>query len=254
MGLQFIQEGENVNHTPASALYAGDPIRLADGRVGVAVTDIPANTTGALRVCGIFEGDANSSDTWNKGDDLVWDYSASKIIKKSLVLDGSADLPLGPAQAAKTNGQTRARAQLNGAPLNQGVVVQELVFEFDCETGVDAATHVFVPAEKNPFGFVLLHAFALVTEAFGGASEDQGIVTIEDTDGTDLCTLTPSNAGADATGDMVIGTKKLLGGTTGDAAGLVAAGKGVRGVITQATSGAGAAGKMKVYILLMPLL
>lgn len=254
MGLNFIQDGCNVDYTPSVAVTAGDPVRLADGRVGIAVRDIAANKLDAVRVKGIFEGAANSADTWNKGDTLVWDASAGKLVAKALALDGSADLVIGPAQAAKTNGQTTARAALNEGPRNSGVQIQQVVYEFDTETGVDAATHVLIPAEQNPYGLLLLGVYGIVTEVFGGASQDQGIVTVEDTDGTDICTLTPSDAAADVVNDVIVGTADLFSAATGDAAKVVPAGKGVRGVVTQVTAGAGAAGKMKVYCLFLPLL
>ncbi|MBI3464296.1 MAG: DUF2190 family protein [Planctomycetes bacterium] len=253
MGLNYRQQGETINYTPGSDVTAGTPIRLANGQAGVALSDIAANTLGALRVKGIFEGPANSSDTWNAGDPLVWDESADKIVKRALTLDGSADFYLGVSEEAKTNGQTTAKVRLNVPSPANGVVAQSVVYEFDTETGVDAATHVLIPASHNPNGLLLLAAYGIVTEVFAGASQDQGIVTVEDTDGTDLCTLTPSDTSADAVNDVIVGTADVFSATTADAAKIVAAGKGVQGVVSQATSGAGAAGKMKVYCLFMPL-
>ena len=253
MGLNYVQEGETLKYTPAVAVTAGTPIRLANGQVGVTLRDIAANALGDLRVKDIFEGPANSADTWNAGDPLVWDESADKIVKRTLTLDGAADFYLGPSVNAKTSGQTTARVRLNQPSPANGIAPQVAVYEFDAETGVDPAVHVLIPAEHNPNGLVLLAAYGIVTEVFGGATQDQGIVTVEDTDGTDLCTLTPTDVGADVVNDVIVGTFDLFSAATGDAAKIVAAGKGIRGVVTQATSGAGAAGKMKVYVLALPL-
>src|SRR5690606_3434556 len=109
--------------------------------------------------------------------------------------------------------------------------------EFYCEDGVDSATHILFPTWQNKNGLVFYDAFALVTEQFAGATEDQGIVTIEDTDGTDLGTITAADAGADVVGDVIRATNVISGASNGAAAKTVAAGKGIRGVVTQTTSG-----------------
>lgn len=127
-----------------------------------------------------------------------------------------------------------------------------IVYEFDTETGVDATAHTLVPASQNPRGLLILGVFGRVTEVFGGASEDQGIVTVQDEDDTAIATLTPTNAGADALGDIIVGYSAYAA-STGAATKTVAAGKAVEGIVSQATSGAGAAGKMKVYVVAIPL-
>lgn len=255
MGLTIKQEAGRVDYTPSTAKVSGDVFRWNDGRAAVIAAAVGANELGAARLCGIFEGDANSGDTWSIGAPLFWDASAEKIVKKALTLDGSADIYLGPAQAAKTSGQTRARVDLNAPNKGHGQsVLQQFVYEFDCQTGIDADPHVLIPAEMNPNGLLLIEAIALVTEVFAGSSEDQGIVTIEDTDGTDITTFTPTDAAADVVNDIVKGAGDAATAATGDAARLVAAGKGVQGKVTQFTSGGSPAGKMKVYLVFMPLL
>lgn len=253
MGLIYKTEGETVQHTHASAVSAGDPVRMSDGRIGVACTDIAAATEGSYRVVGIFEGDANSADTWSKGDIVVYDASTGKLVKAALTLDGSADLVLGPATQAKANGQTKARCALNEGPRNQGVITQAVVYEFDCEDGVDADAHVLIPAEQNPHGLLLLGVFGVVTEQFAGGSQDQGIVSVR-YDTTAVSTLTASDGGADAIGDVIVGTLSLVAASTGAVAPVIPAGKAVNGIVSQATSGSSVAGKMKVYIVAQPLL
>lgn len=49
----FVHDGKYVDHTPASAVSAGQVVVQAD-LVGVAVRDIPANTLGALATEGVF--------------------------------------------------------------------------------------------------------------------------------------------------------------------------------------------------------
>jgi hypothetical protein len=124
--------------------------------------------------------------------------------------------------------------------------------EIDCELGQSPQDVTVIPAAWNAGGLLIEECVGVVTEVFGGATQDQGIITLKDSDGTSLnVTLTPSDAGADAVNDVVVaaGTSKTAErAATGDPAAVVAAGKGVRAVVTQATSGAGAAGKVRVIV------
>jgi hypothetical protein len=105
---------------------------------------------------------------------------------------------------------------------------------------------------ENQNGLLILHALGLVVEAFAGDTEDQGIVTIEDTAGTDLATLTPSDAGADAIGDIIQANVSSIS-ATGVALVVVPAGLGVQCLVSQLTSGASEAGSMKVYVEAVPV-
>ncbi len=124
--------------------------------------------------------------------------------------------------------------------------------EIDCELGQSPQDVTIIPAAWNTGGLLIEECVGVVTEAFAGATQDQGIVTLKDGDGTSLnVTLTPSDGGADAVNDLIVaaGTAKTAErGATGDPGAVVAAGKGVRAVVTQATTGTGAAGKMRVIV------
>lgn len=138
------------------------------------------------------------------------------------------------------------------APAGPSPQVIGAAAEVDCETGQSPQDVTIIPAAWNVGGLLLEECVAVVTEVFAGASQDQGVVTLKDSDGTSLnVTLTPSDGGADAVGDMVVaaGTNKTAErAATGDPGAVVVAGKGVRAVVTQATSGSGAAGKMRVVV------
>jgi len=242
----FFQEGHSLDHTPASALTAGTVMQLADGTAAVPANDVEANALGSVHRCGVFKVAAATGTTWSDGDELWWDESAAKAVKKALTLDGSADFRLGIAVGAKASGPLFGYVRLN----DHRPPFTPIVFEFDCQTGVDTADHVLVPAEMNPNGLVITSIFALVTEVFAG-TEDQGIVTVSDEDDTALATLTPTDAGADAVGDIIEGFF-LHEAATGAAGVVVPAGKYIDAAVTQVTTGA-AAGKMKVYITAIPL-
>lgn len=124
--------------------------------------------------------------------------------------------------------------------------------ELDCETGQSPQSAVVIPAAWNTGGLLIEECVGVVTEAFGGATQDQGIVALRDTDDTALnVTLTPSDGGVDAVNDVIVaaGTNKTAErAATGDPGAVVAAGKGVKAVVTQATTGSGAAGKVRVIV------
>lgn len=131
---------------------------------------------------------------------------------------------------------------------------QPIVREFDCQTGEDSAAKVLLPAWANPGGLLVRSVYARVTEVFGGATEDQGVVTVRDTAGTPntITTITVADAGGDAAGDVRLGYD-VSRATAGDAAKTVAAGLAIEGIVSTATSGSGAAGKVKVYLDVVPL-
>lgn len=239
----YLGSGEILDHTPASALAAGEVIQLADGMAAVAVADIAANEMGSVRVCGLHDFDSASATVFAIGAEVWWDASANKAITTP---GEAADFYLGTATVAKANGQTTVRVSLNAAPEFKNGVIQSRVIEVDCQENAQVAAQNIIPASWNKLGLILIGVYGFITEDFAGAGEDQGIITIEDSDGTDICTLTPSDASADDVNDVIVGTSDLGGAATGDVAKFVAAGKGVQALVTQATAGVGAAGKVKV--------
>jgi hypothetical protein len=111
---------------------------------------------------------------------------------------------------------------------------------------------IMIHPTMNSNGLYISQAAAVVREVFGGATQDQGRISLQDTDGTALnIAFLPSDAAADAVEDVIAqeaSNTKLYGAATGVALTKVAAGKGVQAAVTQVTSGAGAAGKMKIYL------
>ncbi len=250
----LVKDASIHDYVPAAAVAAGEVLQMADGRACVVagLQGAAANERVAVKVSGRFKV-AAASGAWSRGDEIWWDASANNAVVKSAALDGDADFYLGIADAAKGSSDTTGVVELNA--MRTPPDLAGVGFEFDCENGGsgDTSDHTLIPAEANPNGLVILLAYAIVTEVFGGASEDQGIVTVEDSDDNSLSVITATNAGADAVGDVLIGTNKLLGGASGDAIKTVAAGKAITARVSQQTSGASKAGKMKVYLLVAPL-
>lgn len=126
--------------------------------------------------------------------------------------------------------------------------------EFDC----DAANQTtIIPAayadRMASTGLIVKDVWAVVTEAFGGATEDQGVVTLYDTADNSLSiTVTVADAGADAVGDLRLGAR-LSAKSAGDAlTKITSTSRGVYGKVTQLVSGAGNAGKLRVYVTVVP--
>lgn len=240
----YQSDPHTVDYTPTTAKTAGTAIQLADGTVGILNNDLAANQLGALQIGGVAKVTTDTATTWADGAEIWYDASAEEAVTKSLTLDGDTDFRLGIAVGAQVSGDLVGYVRLNQVrpPL------EPIVFEFD--TAEDTTAHVLIPAEMNPNGLLILGVYAVVTEVFAG-TEDQGIVTVSDESDNAIATLTPSNAGADALGDIIVGYSAPAA-TTGAAAKIVAAGEYVDAVVTQATTGA-AAGKMKVYVHAVPL-
>lgn len=251
----FKQNAGQQDYTADANRTAGEIIQLADGRAGFVKTDLLNGEKGAVWTHGIFEVQAESATTFSVGETVWWDASANYAINQSNA--NYDDFPIGVAVAAKASGEFVVLVDLNetgGAELGglRGLI-QSDVIEVDCDGTANAVLDL-IPAAQNLQGLLFLGAIGIVSEVFAGGDEDQAVVTVEDTDDGALGTLTPSDAGADAVGDMILSTNAVLWtSATGAAAKTVAAGKGVRCQVTTPTSGAGAAGKMKVRALFLPL-
>ena len=106
----FIQDGESIDHTPGSAVAAGDVVVQGD-LVGVAKVPIPAGHTGALAVEGIFDfaKEADGGITFAVGSLAYWD-----AVNKFAVPDdgGGAFKLLGKVVVAAADADATVRVRL----------------------------------------------------------------------------------------------------------------------------------------------
>jgi hypothetical protein len=116
--------------------------------------------------------------------------------------------------------------------------------ELECKTANQRVD--IIPAGIVRVGSHVVSGHALITEVMAGSSQDQGIATIYDTDDNAIMTLTPSDAAADAVGDIVLGSVNRP--ATGTALIPIAALKGIYAKVTQVTAGGTPTGKYRVYI------
>jgi predicted RecA/RadA family phage recombinase len=246
---KFVADGNMLDHTPSSAATGGEVLDIGGGIGAPAKSDIAASALGAVGIRGIYKF-GKGAIAFSQWDRVYWDISSDTAVNEANAGDDA--LPLGLCATAAASGASYVDVLLYG-PQDKADAIRPIVSEIDCSTDGDTDDHVLIPADANVAGLVFLYGFGVVTEVFAGGTEDQGIVTIEDEDNNALATLTVSDAGADAIGDVITGTNPLIGSATGTAIKTVAAGKAVHYVVTQQTSGTSEAGKMKVYIMAIPL-
>lgn len=77
MQATYIQEGREIDYTPSSAVEAGQVVVQAN-LVGIAKTDIAADTLGTLSVSGIFDVDQNA-EIIPAGAPVYWDANGNSV-------------------------------------------------------------------------------------------------------------------------------------------------------------------------------
>lgn len=123
---KFVQEGMAIDHTPGSALSAGDVVAIG-GRAFVAVTDIAASTLGAVYAAGVFDVTKQASLAIAEGAAVYWDDTANEADKTA------TNIPLGTCVKAAGASDTTVRVRLNGPRI---VSYNDLANFADLEAGV----------------------------------------------------------------------------------------------------------------------
>lgn len=116
MATNLIQQGNTIEYANSSGgtLAAGRGVPVitgATGFIGVAINDIPNNTTGVLAAEGVFELPANAGTglTFARGDVLYWDNSTPCLTKTT-----TGNTKAGTAWAPKLAAGTTAVVKLLG--------------------------------------------------------------------------------------------------------------------------------------------
>lgn len=109
MAGNFRGYGEQLNYTNAGSAIASGALVIVGAMVGVALSAIPTNATGALRVCGIFNFAKLSTDAVAQGVNIYWDSTNSRM-----TLSSSGNTLAGKAAYAAGNGATTVDVLLNG--------------------------------------------------------------------------------------------------------------------------------------------
>lgn len=115
MKARFYQDGKTIDYTPAVALAAGDVVVLGN-IIGIAQTDVPANTLTGLDIEGVFEFVKKANDIVTAGAAIYWDNSN----KVATVTAGSGKVYAGFAieASAATTGYVRVKINIGAAPVS----------------------------------------------------------------------------------------------------------------------------------------
>lgn len=249
---------DRIDYTPGSAVNGGIPTNLGGGLIGYPDRDVAASEKDGFQFSGVRRADCASATTFSIGDTVIYDVSSGLGVPPGLDLDPSVDYEVGICVKAKASGELFVFfvPYPAGVGADRYSLIRPYVYEFVGGAAIgDTDPHILIPAWQNPHGLIVLNFFGIVSEKPVGSSEDQMIITVENTDGTDIGTLTTS-ATPDEINDIIVGSLDVLDAAAGAAIGaaIVAAGKGVQALVTQQTAGGTPAGKVKVYILAIPLL
>lgn len=240
-------------HFTASGTMAGGSLfQMSDGRAAV-VSQLKGAVSGdrvSAQTQGIFGLAAASATLFAVGDDVFWDASADLAITAPA---SAEDFYCGKCVKEKVDGATEVWTDLNVGGISGGSLgglVQSPTVELDWE---DATEYTVLNAEQNPSGAYVFACFGEITEQCAGGDEDQLICQLLDEDDNVLSVLTVTDGGADAVGDIVQGTQTANGASTGAVLKKVPADKAAKVKVSQATSGAGAAGTMAVTVVFLPI-
>ena len=107
MNAKFVQDGKVIDITAGSAAINAGDIVISGGIIGVAKTDIPANSTGAIATEGVFDAVKKSDVVFGFGDAVYWNAESGYA-------QGSAAScsKIGTAVAAAGSGAPRVKVKL----------------------------------------------------------------------------------------------------------------------------------------------
>jgi len=163
---EFVQDGNSIDYTPASAVSAGDVVVQGD-LVGVAKKDIQANQLGALATEGVFEFPKDTSTAIGAGVDVYWDAAAAQATEDPA---GGANKHIGKTVQSAAAADETVRVKLAGAGGTAGIhTVQQTVSISDFTDNGDATGYVDL-AEQVPAGSLVLGVELDVTTAFDSTS------------------------------------------------------------------------------------
>lgn len=119
MATNYLGKGETITFandaTAAAAIASGDVVEIGS-LIGVAVTDIAADASGAVALGGVWTLAKVSAEAWTQGDLLYWDASANNATKTN---NTAADLKvIGAAYADAANPSSTGSVLLNGVVVN----------------------------------------------------------------------------------------------------------------------------------------
>ena len=104
MKARFYQDGKTIDYTPTAALAAGDVVVLGN-IIGIAQTDVPANTLTGLDIEGVFEFVKKANDVVTAGALIYWDTEN----KVATISAGEVVAGIAVEASAATTGYVRVK-------------------------------------------------------------------------------------------------------------------------------------------------
>lgn len=105
----FVQEGDQIDYTPASAVAVGDVVVQGD-LIGIAKQPIAANAPGSLAIGGVFDFPKAQDTAFAAGDKAYWDATNKLAVPSD---GGGANKFLGKTIVAAGSGPTTVRIRLS---------------------------------------------------------------------------------------------------------------------------------------------
>jgi len=101
MAKNYVGEGEVLDFTNAGAAIAAGSVVAMGKRIGIALTDIPTNSVGAVAVTGVYTIAKLATDDVSQGELLYWDAANNRLTETpgALNLAGFAAAPAGAGVA-----------------------------------------------------------------------------------------------------------------------------------------------------------
>lgn len=231
-------------YVATAALVSGQIVILPTGQTGIVagLSPVAIGDVYAAYTEGIFDVASATGTTFAQGARVYWDDT------NNVAVGTATAIPLGIAAAAKASGPLTVSVILGANKALCPVVSGGVTIAFNT-----SGNTTILNASQNKGGMDVSDFYGVITTVCAGASQDQLIVGLYDSDDNEISTLTVSDAGADAVGDLVPGTLTTKA-ALGTVLAVVPAGKGAYVKVKQATSGAGAAGAMRVKAVFNPIL
>ncbi|AWL04293.1 DUF2190 family protein [Massilia oculi] len=109
MAKNYVQEGDVLDYTTGTDPVASGLMVTMGKRVGIALGDIPAHSTGSVAVTGVWNVAKVPTEVVAQGDELYWDSGDFRLTKTA---DAAHELA-GYAAAPAGNGDATVRIKIN---------------------------------------------------------------------------------------------------------------------------------------------
>jgi predicted RecA/RadA family phage recombinase len=103
----YVSDGKYIDHTPGSALSAGEVVVLGD-LVGVVERPLSSGEAGALAVDGVFDFSKNTGVAYTMGTILYWDDTNNVVTTTA-----SGNKQIGKVARAAASADTTVRVRLS---------------------------------------------------------------------------------------------------------------------------------------------